>query len=96
LTTAGRLNPNPWRPARVNATPGEVFMDHTISALSIWPFTPLLMMFVLAALVVTPFFLIFKKAGYSPWLSLLMVLPIVNFVMLYFLAFSRWPTQRTV
>lgn len=69
-------------------------MDQTLSAWSMWPFTPLLMMLAVGALVITPFFLIFKKAGYSPWLSLLMVFPIVNFVMLYFLAFSSWPAQR--
>jgi len=45
-------------------------------------------------LVVLPFWFIFSKAGYSKWLSLLMALPIVNIVMLYFLAFSTWPSQR--
>ena len=37
-----------------------------------------------------PFWVIFKKAGHSPWLALLMLLPFVSIIMLYFLAFSRW------
>ena len=44
-----------------------------------------------AALIIVPFWFIFRKAGYSQWLGLLMVVPIVNLVMLYFLAFSDWP-----
>ena len=58
-----------------------------------WPFGPL-MMLVVAALVIVPFWFIFKKAGYSQWLGVLMVVPIVNLVLLYFLAFSNWPRPR--
>lgn len=42
------------------------------------------------AILVVPFWQIFKKAGLTPALSLLMILPLVNLVMLYVLAFSRW------
>ncbi|MEK6398731.1 MAG: hypothetical protein V4734_11650 [Terriglobus sp.] len=41
-------------------------------------------------ILVVPFWQIFKKAGMTPALSLLMILPFVNLVMLYVLAFSRW------
>jgi hypothetical protein len=44
----------------------------------------------ISIIVIIPWFPIFKKAGFSPWLALLMVLPLINIVMLYFLAFSRW------
>ncbi len=54
-----------------------------------------LMMLIMAAIMILPFWFIFSKAGYSKWLSLLMVVPLVNLVLLYFLAFSRWPSQRT-
>jgi hypothetical protein len=37
---------------------------------------------------------IFKKAGYSGALGLLMIVPIVNFILLLYLAFSDWPIQR--
>ena len=43
---------------------------------------------------VIPFWQIFKKAGFTPWLSLLMAVPLVNFVSLYFLAFAPWPAGR--
>jgi len=39
---------------------------------------------------VIPYWMIWKKAGFSPWLSLLVVIPLVNLVMLYVLAFSEW------
>jgi hypothetical protein len=43
-----------------------------------------------AAIVIVPMWFIWKKAGFSPWLSLLFVLPLVNLIMLYVLAFSEW------
>ena len=45
---------------------------------------------VITILVLIPHWFIFKKAGFSPWLSLLMFIPILNLFMLYFLAFARW------
>ena len=39
---------------------------------------------------VLPFWQIFKKAGFSPLLSLLMFIPVINFFMLYYLAFATW------
>ena len=53
----------------------------------------LIMCLIIVVLIILPFWFIFSKAGYSGWLSLLMVVPIVNIVMLYFLAFSTWPSQ---
>lgn len=68
-------------------------MSEIMSGAPMWPFGPL-MMLVFAALIIVPFWFIFRKAGYSQWLGLLMVVPIVNLVMLYFLAFSDWPRLR--
>lgn len=42
---------------------------------------------VVLLVVVVPFWQIFKKAGYSPLFSLLMLIPLVNLFMLYILAF---------
>lgn len=42
------------------------------------------------ALIIVPFWVIFKKAGLGGPLSLLMLIPLVGIVMLYVLAFSRW------
>ena len=43
---------------------------------------------------VLAFWKIFKKAGFSPWLGLLMLVPFVNFLSLCFLAFSDWPALK--
>jgi uncharacterized membrane protein len=37
---------------------------------------------------------IFSKAGYSWALGLLTLLPIVDIIMYFFLAFSNWPVRR--
>lgn len=42
------------------------------------------------AVAVLPYWFIFKKAGFSPWLALLMAVPLVNLVVLYVIAFSQW------
>jgi hypothetical protein len=41
-------------------------------------------------LLLIPYWFIWKKAGFSPWFSLLMLIPLVNLIMLYVLAFSEW------
>lgn len=48
---------------------------------------------VIAALVVIPAWRICVKAGYSGWLSVLTLIPLLNLGLLYFLAFSEWPAQ---
>lgn len=59
---------------------------------------PLLILFVgiplTALLVVVPFWFIFKKAGFHGALSLLMLVPVANIVMPFFLAFSDWPVLK--
>jgi hypothetical protein len=50
-------------------------------------------------LMIIPYWFIWKKAGFSPWFSLLMIIPAVNFIMLYVLAFSQWnvvPASQSV
>ncbi len=43
------------------------------------------------ALIIVPLWFAFKKAGLSPWLSLLTLVPLVGFLLpLYVLAFARW------
>jgi len=39
---------------------------------------------------VLPYWVIYKKAGFSPALSLLMIVPIVSLVVLFVVAFSEW------
>lgn len=47
-----------------------------------------------AAIVVVPFWRICLRVGYPPWLSLLVVVPLVNLGFLYYLAFAEWPSQK--
>lgn len=63
-------------------------MSETMFGTGMWA----LWMLVMAAAVILPFWFIFPKAGYSKWLSLLMVVPLVNVTLLYFLAFAKWPS----
>jgi hypothetical protein len=51
----------------------------------------LIFLLIWIVVIIVPFWKIFSKAGFSGWLSLLMLLPLVNLIMLYFLAFARWP-----
>jgi hypothetical protein len=50
---------------------------------------------IVAAIVIVPFWRICKRIGYSPWLGLLIFIPVVNLGFLYFLAFSEWPSQKS-
>jgi len=49
----------------------------------------------IALFVVWPFWRIFKKLGYPDTLGLLMIVPFVNLVLILFLAFAQWPTQKS-
>ncbi len=51
-------------------------------------------MLLISAIVLLPFWRICTKAGYSGWLSLLVLIPMVNVVFVYFLGFSEWPSLR--
>lgn len=50
----------------------------------------ILPLFIVLVVIVIPFWAIFRKAGFSGSLSLLMFIPLVNIILLYFLAISRW------
>jgi hypothetical protein len=50
---------------------------------------------ILVALVgVLPFWFICKKAGLSPWLSLIMMIPFGALALPFVLAFVDWPSLR--
>jgi hypothetical protein len=61
-------------------------MDPTIE------FAPwhILLLAIIASVGIVPFWKIFKKAGFPAPLALLMFVPMVNFVLLYFVAFAKW------
>jgi len=45
---------------------------------------------VVVAAIIIPFWFICKKAGFSPWLSLLNLVPLGNLILIYVLAFAQW------
>ena len=48
-----------------------------------------------AAIFVIPSWFISKKAGFSPWLSMLCLFPLTGVVFFYIIAFSEWKTAPT-
>jgi uncharacterized membrane protein YhaH (DUF805 family) len=50
---------------------------------------------IFAVIAVVPFWRLCARVGYSPWLSLLILVPLVNIIFIYFLAFSEWPSQKS-
>lgn len=52
---------------------------------------PMMFIGLIASVVlVIPYWFIFKKAGFSPWLAILMFVPLANIIILYVIAFSPW------
>ena len=49
---------------------------------------------VIGILIIVPFWKLFSKAGYCGWLVLLMLVPVINILVLYLLAFADWPALR--
>ena len=59
------------------------------AAMAMLAIIPILILVALAA-VLPPYWMIFKKAGFAPALSLLMIIPGVSLVVLFVVAFSDW------
>jgi hypothetical protein len=43
---------------------------------------------------IIPLWRICARTGHSPWLSLLIAIPLINIIFIYYLAFSDWPSQK--
>lgn len=54
----------------------------------------LIILAIIGVVVVLPNWKIFTKAGFSGWLSLIMIVPFINILLEYYLAFSEWPVHR--
>lgn len=52
----------------------------------------LVFLLIFLPITIIPYWVIFKKAGFSPALSLLMLFPLINLIVLYVVAFSNWRT----
>jgi hypothetical protein len=53
-----------------------------------------LWMLIFAIVVVIPVWRICQRTGYPGWLGILILIPIANLVLLYFIAFSNWTADR--
>ena len=54
----------------------------------------ILVLFALIFLGILPYWMIYKKTGQSGAMSLLQLIPVVNIIMLFVLAFGEWPIER--
>ena len=52
-----------------------------------------LWLLVIGLLLVVPFWRICQRAGFAGWWSLLILFPVLNLVLIYYLAFADWPSQ---
>lgn len=52
-------------------------------------------MLVVAILIVIPFWRLCERAGFPGLVSLLILIPLVNLLFLYWLAFAEWPSRRS-
>jgi hypothetical protein len=68
--------------------PNEATQAATDFAIGFWDFVPIL---IILALVVIPYWKLWQRTGHAGAWGLLMLLPIVNIVSLWVLAFKRWP-----
>lgn len=49
---------------------------------------------VILALFIFVYWKIFSKAGYSGWISLLLIVPLVNLIVIIWFAFADWPVLK--
>ncbi len=54
----------------------------------------LLIIAIIGIIIVLPNWKVFSKAGFSGWWSLLMIVPVMNVLLEYYLAFAEWPIHR--
>ena len=62
-----------------------------LGGISIWQLIIILLIILIPLLIFRP---IAKKAGYSGWWALAMVIPLVNLIMIWVFAFAKWPVEK--
>jgi hypothetical protein len=50
---------------------------------------------ILTLLQVVPFWRIFGRMGFPPWLAIMASLPLVNLIVLYYVALTPWPKEKS-
>ena len=64
---------------------------HSMGTFAIWH---LIILAVVLAVVLYPWSKIFRKAGYTGWLCVLLIIPLVNLVTLWWFALAQWPIEK--
>jgi uncharacterized membrane protein YhaH (DUF805 family) len=54
----------------------------------------LIIIVIIGLVIIVPFWKIFSKTGYSGWLSLTQLVPFLNIIVLFYVAFAEWPIQK--
>lgn len=49
---------------------------------------------ILSLLQLVPFWRIFRRMGLPPWLAIMASVPLVNLIVLYYVALTPWPSER--
>ena len=62
-----------------------------MGGMSIWQLAIILSFVAIPLLIFAP---ISKKAGFSGWWALIMVIPLVNLIMIWVFALVRWPNEE--
>lgn len=53
-----------------------------------------LWMLVIAVAVVIPVWRICRRTGYPGWMGIMILVPVINLIFLYFMAFADWPAEK--
>ncbi|SDT87926.1 hypothetical protein [Halopseudomonas salegens] len=67
----------------------EYMMGHSMGA------GHFLWMLVIAIALVIPAWRLCQRIGYPGWIGILVLIPILNLALLYFIAFSHWPVNKS-
>ncbi len=51
---------------------------------------------ILSLLQLVAFWKILGRMGYPPWLAIMASIPLVNLIVLYYVALTPWPCERSV
>ncbi len=68
-------------------------MGYSIGGNEVWAFHGLWML-VIAIVVVIPVWRLCQRLGYPGWMGILILVPMVNLILLYVIAFGEWPRNR--
>lgn len=68
-------------------------MGYYIGGNGAWAFHGLWML-VIALVVVIPAWRLCQRLGYPGWMGILILVPMVNLILLYVLAFGKWPRDN--